>query len=145
MSNRKGIQVNEGKLGIPLYADGVDLLANGKDITNTTRNYAWLEKTISIRESGISQHHGGPLRATLKPLKYHSTMLWRGLREALNWAPLFQDMPISWTAVRQIVVVFPVLEGREFSLSFNNTKCGILSINTPEWKQHDFNIGNNYS
>ena len=32
--------------------------------------------------------------------------------------------------------------GNEFSLSFNNTKCGILEINTPQGEEHSFKIGN---
>ena len=42
-------------------------------------------KTATIASLGIM---GSQFRALLKPLKHHSTMVSRGLRRALNWAPI---------------------------------------------------------
>ena len=37
-----------------------------------------------FRETGVSRHHGG----SLKSIEHHSIIITRGLREALNWAPI---------------------------------------------------------
>ena len=39
----------------------------------------------TVRETSVSRHHGEQLRALIKPLVHHRTIVLNGLRGALNW------------------------------------------------------------
>ena len=43
----------------------------------------------SVRETGISRYHGGPIMDVLKPLDHHGSMR-KSLRGALDGGPLFR-------------------------------------------------------
>ena len=54
-------------------------------------------RRVAVRESGVSRHHmGAQLRALLKPLDCHSTIVSRGLRRALNWSPIMPRNVSLW-------------------------------------------------
>ena len=46
-------------------------------------------KPASVRDTGVSRHHWGPVKGLMnQPLGHHDSMILRGLRRALYWAPI---------------------------------------------------------
>ena len=53
-------------------------------------------RRTAFRETGLSRHHGNPVKEFLKPLKHHDTIVPKGLRAALHWAPIIDRKIIYW-------------------------------------------------
>ena len=47
----------------------------------------------AVRETNVLRQHGGTIEGPLKPLEYHSSMVSKSLRGALNWVPSHQELP----------------------------------------------------
>ena len=74
---------------LPAYKNDKGICGPGLQKTTTSRrrnfNVRDSEFSDAVRETGVSRHHGGPL----KPLRLSQySIVLRGLRGALNWAPI---------------------------------------------------------
>ena len=52
-----------------------------------------------ILGTGVSRHHGDLIKAPLKPLKHHGTLVSRGLRGAFNWEPIIPRGDVNFSSL----------------------------------------------
>ena len=74
-------------------------------------------RRVAVRETGVTQHHEGPL---LGPRTSQYSIVLRGLRGALNYPPLCRYPPVS----RSLIFVVSPVSGL---VSFKRYSRGVLA------------------
>ena len=65
-------------------------LSRGRKRSDTHCKATALGRVV-VRETNVSRHHGGKMRVPLKLPVHHNSFISRGLRETLNWLPLYRE------------------------------------------------------